>query len=112
MKNNSRPTLTILHLLTATAIALTLAPAQAKEPASPVTSTRGELLYENHCTSCHTSTAHLRKDRRATSVAAVEVWVRRWSGELKLGWNDEDVQAVVRHLARRYYKFEVAPERN
>jgi hypothetical protein len=93
-------------------VATLLTPALAGAAKPAVTASRGELLYENHCTSCHTSIAHLRTDRRANSVAAVEAWVRRWSGELKLGWGDEEVQAVVRHLAQRYYKFEVAPERN
>ena len=62
---------------------------------------RRELLYENHCTGCHTSRAHLRDRRRATSVPAVKAWVRRWSSELKLGWTTGEIAEVTRHLVRR-----------
>jgi hypothetical protein len=72
----------------------------------------GELLYENHCTGCHTSRAHLRDRRRATSVPAVKAWVRRWSSELKLGWTDGEIAEVTRHLVRRYYKFDSATPQN
>jgi len=75
----------------------------------PVTGSRGELLYENHCTGCHTSQAHLRDNRRARSASEVEGWVRRWSGELKLDWSNEDVKDVTNHLVRRYYKFDSTP---
>ena len=29
---------------------------------------RGRLLYENHCTTCHTSVAHIRAGRKAPSL--------------------------------------------
>jgi cytochrome c5 len=73
---------------------------------------RGELLYENHCTGCHESKLHVRERRRAKSVVEIEGWVRRWSGASNLGWSGDDIQAVTRFLARRYYKFEVPSERN
>ena len=82
------------------------APAKA-----PVTPTRGELLYQNHCTTCHTSVAHVRSNRRANSVPAVEAWVLRWSGELKLGWTEDEVTEVTQHLVQRYYKFDSAPKK-
>ena len=78
---------------------------------SAVAPTRGELLYDNHCTACHTSVAHVRDNRRANSVAAVEAWVRRWSGELKLGWSEDEVTDVTQHLVNRYYKFDATPKK-
>lgn len=84
-----------------------LPPIHSSPPAKapPPTASRGELLYENHCTGCHTSVAHVRADHRAKSVADVNAWVNRWAGELKLGWNKDDVTEVTQYLARRYYKF-------
>lgn len=66
---------------------------------------RGELLYENHCTSCHESIVHIRENRRARSVADLRGWVARWSAELKLNWSDEEIDAVAEFLANRFYKF-------
>jgi cytochrome c5 len=68
-------------------------------------SARGQLLYENHCTVCHTSVVHVQQDHRASSGAAVESWVRRWSVDQKLGWEDEEILDVTDFLLRRYYKF-------
>jgi len=65
---------------------------------------RGELLYENHCTVCHESGVHIRANRKAKSIADVRGWVERWSGELKLKWSREDIDDVTEFLARRYYK--------
>ena len=85
---------------------------EQKSPAPAAAPTRGELLYENHCTGCHESKLHIQVRRRAKSVTEIEGWVRRWSSELKLGWGDDEVQAVSRFLARRYYRFDVPSERN
>lgn len=70
------------------------------------TPSRGEMLYENHCTSCHDSIVHVRDNRRAKSPADVEQWVQRWSFDIGLGWNEADIDAVTQHLVRRYYKFD------
>jgi len=67
---------------------------------------RGQLLYENDCRGCHESVVHVRERRKASTPAEVEAWVRRWSGELKLGWGDDEVRAVSRYLGGRYYKFQ------
>jgi cytochrome c5 len=82
-----------------------------KTAPAAATDSRGELLYENHCTGCHTSRAHLRDNRRAKSVSEVEAWVRRWAGEQKLDWNNDDISDVKDHLVRRYYKFDLTPAR-
>lgn len=76
-----------------------------KQTTPAVARSRGELLYENHCTSCHASRVHVRDNRHATSASEVESWVRRWAGELRLGWGDDDVNDVTSYLIRRYYKF-------
>jgi len=66
---------------------------------------RGRLLYENNCTVCHTSVVHVRDDRKATDLAAVEAYVARWSTYLKLPWSAEDRAAVARHLDATFYRF-------
>ena len=68
---------------------------------------RGQLLYENHCTSCHASTVHVREQRKSKSPAELRAWILRWSGELKLNWTGDELADVYRHLNNRYYKFPI-----
>lgn len=79
-------------------------PAKPSAP-RPYTASRGQLLYENHCTRCHTSTLHVRQARRAESLKALQGWVIRWSDEEQLNWSGEEIADVVEYLDRRYYKF-------
>lgn len=67
-------------------------------------SERGESLYLNHCLSCHESTAHIRENRRAKSLAEVRRWVARWSLQLELGWGPDEVEDVTAYLNRTYYR--------
>ncbi len=67
---------------------------------------RGRLLYENHCTVCHTSVAHVREQRIAHSVDDIRKQVLRWSGQLNLEWRAEEVADVVEYLNSNYYHFE------
>ncbi|MCR4300350.1 MAG: hypothetical protein NUV51_01945 [Sulfuricaulis sp.] len=78
---------------------------ESSRPPPAVVGSRGRMLYANHCTRCHTSVVHVREKRRADSLRVLEGWVRRWSGEEKLGWSAEEVVEVVDYLNRRYYKF-------
>lgn len=75
------------------------APAQADEPA------RGQLLYETHCIACHTAQMHWRDQKTATDWASLRAEVRRWQAAATLGWSDDDITEVARHLNQRYYHF-------
>ena len=68
---------------------------------------RGQLMYENHCTACHTSTVHVREQSKAKSPTDLRAWIQRWSGELKLNWGDDEQADVYQFLNNRYYKFPV-----
>lgn len=80
---------------------------QEKPPAAApnITPARGQMLYDNHCIACHESTAHIRRDRRANSLKALEGWVIRWSNQQQLNWSAEDISDVVDYLNNHYYKF-------
>ncbi|MGO9445523.1 MAG: hypothetical protein ACLPXB_12190 [Thiobacillaceae bacterium] len=84
-------------------------PAAPIEPSEktviPVTSSRGQLLYENHCTSCHESTVHVRDDRRVQSLTELRERVARWATYLNLHWSEMEVDDVVHYLNNRFYKF-------
>jgi cytochrome c5 len=70
---------------------------------------RGKLLYENHCTSCHESNAHIRANRKVKTFDDITYWVKRWSTELDLKWNADEIADVVHYLNKEYYKLN-APE--
>ncbi len=84
-------------------------PKLESKPAVPAISSRGQLLYENHCQVCHTSVVHVRETRRVRSLRDLEYWVTRWSGELEFPWSADEINDVVDYLNRRYYKIEITP---
>ncbi|MCK5014419.1 MAG: hypothetical protein KAS66_11425, partial [Candidatus Omnitrophica bacterium] len=67
--------------------------------------TRGQMLYENHCTSCHESTVYIRTKRKATNYKEVGNWVNHFADWLNLGWGDVEKQEVMQYLNERYYKY-------
>jgi hypothetical protein len=84
-------------------------PAKSEAPPKPVTPVappRGQLLYENHCLSCHESLVHIRVNRHTQSLTKLQARVTHWSEYLHLRWGREDIEDVVRYLNSRYYKFE------
>ncbi len=91
--------------LAAVLVALVPLHVLAAPPESP-SPTRGELLYTTHCIACHTTQMHWRDQRLATDWAGLQAQVRRWQGVAKLGWTDEDILEVTRHLNDRIYRFE------
>ncbi len=64
---------------------------------------RGRLLYENHCTACHTSVVHVRSDRSVDSLDALRHQVVRWSHELGLDWSRGELLDVMAYLDETYY---------
>ena len=66
---------------------------------------RGQLLYENHCTTCHESGVHLRQSGKVHSVKDIRQWVIRWSKNIKLDWENNDVDVVTDYISRRFYQF-------
>ena len=74
---------------------------------APADVERGRLLYENHCTSCHISTLHVREQRKSKTPAEMRAWIVRWSGEMKLNWREDELADVYQYLNNRYYKFPV-----
>ncbi|MCK5664339.1 MAG: hypothetical protein KAI17_12690, partial [Thiotrichaceae bacterium] len=66
---------------------------------------RGQMLYENHCTSCHESTVYIRAKRKAKNYKELGNWVNQRADWLNLNWSDLEKQDVLQHLNERYYKY-------
>lgn len=78
----------------------------AEKPPAPRTPSRGQLLYENHCTSCHQSLVHIRTRPQAKTREELRKQVARWAAYARLRWSKEEIEEVVRHLDTLYYKFD------
>ena len=66
---------------------------------------RGQLLYENHCQSCHESIVHIREDHKAKNFADVQYWVGRWAQEVETKWSADEIDAVVQYLNDTFYHY-------
>ncbi len=77
-----------------------------QNPVTPPVPPRGQLLYENHCTSCHESVIRIRTRQNTKSLSELQAQVLRWAEYLKLSWDKEDIKEVITHLNDQYYKFE------
>lgn len=87
------------------AILLTLLGAAAHGQVQPAPATRGAMLYENHCGACHSEQMHWRAQRRARDWESLRGLVRQWQGEARLGWSEDDIDAVARHLNDTIYRY-------
>jgi hypothetical protein len=97
-----------LNLVLATALMAAHAAATAQVGDTAVT--RGSLLYQNHCATCHTVQMHWREQRQARDWNSLRALVRQWQGEARLSWNDSDIEAVTRHLNETIYRFPAPAE--
>ncbi len=72
-------------------------------------SSRGQALYENHCRTCHESSAHTRDGRKVTSMTELRSRVAAWSIHAGLDWSEQEVDDVTDYLNRTFYQFESTP---
>jgi hypothetical protein len=72
--------------------------------ASDADSSRGALLYETHCSGCHTTQAHWRDKRLVRDRESLTREVSRWQANESLQWSADDIDAVARYLDRVYYR--------
>lgn len=85
-----------IYLLATTGTLLAATPENSTE-------SRGQLLYENHCTRCHDTSVHSRKPTRVKSRDELNHWIVNWAGVQKLGWNQNDIRDVSNYLNNEFY---------
>ena len=69
---------------------------------------RGRMLHENHCASCHESLVYIRAKRKAKNYKDVSDWVSQRADWLNMGWTGLEKQQVTQYLNERYYKYPAA----
>ena len=65
----------------------------------------GEEAHKNHCYKCHTDDMYTRENRFVKSIDALSQQVVRCKDGSDVPWFDEDADAVVQFLNKKYYKF-------
>ena len=65
----------------------------------------GEKTHKNHCYKCHTDDVYTRENRFVKSIDALSQQVVRCKDSNNIPWFDEDTDAVVQFLNKKYYRF-------
>ncbi len=65
----------------------------------------GKQAHENHCYKCHSDDIYTREDRFVKSIDALSKQVVRCKEGNDIPWFDEDADAVVQFLNKKYYRF-------
>ena len=87
-------------------LALVAAPAAFAQPVAavaPDADSRGAMLYDTHCITCHTTQVHWREQRLVTDWTSLRRQVRRWQGNAGLAWSDKDIDEVATYLNDTIY---------
>jgi len=66
---------------------------------------RGRILYENHCASCHDMRVHEREQRLPENLGELQREVERWQQNQGLHWGREEIADVVDYLNASQYRF-------
>ncbi|NOQ89796.1 MAG: cytochrome c [Gammaproteobacteria bacterium] len=65
----------------------------------------GEEAHKNHCYKCHTDEVYTRENRFVKSIDALSKQVVRCKEGSDVPWFEEDSDAVVQFLNKKYYRF-------
>ena len=70
---------------------------------------RGQVLYENHCRSCHESWVHTRPNHRVGSISELRQRVVGWGRHIGLIWSEEEIDVVTDYLSSHFYQLTDQP---
>jgi len=65
----------------------------------------GKEAHKNHCYKCHNDDVYTRDDRFVKTIDALSKQVVRCKEGSDIPWFDEDADAVVQFLNKKYYRF-------
>lgn len=102
MKPLNKNTLKLLLLSAAISISST-GYASDSEISDPIA--HGEQAHKNHCYKCHSDDIYTRENRIVKSIDALSKQVVRCKDNIGIPWFDEDADAVVQFLNKKYYRF-------
>ena len=104
MKTLTRKTFPYILFLSAFSISsLGFAGESSGEIKDPIA--HGEKAHKTHCYKCHTDEVYTRENRFVKSIDALSKQVMRCKDSNDIPWFDEDADAVVQFLNKKYYRF-------
>ncbi len=104
MKMLTRKTLTLALFLSAVSMNnSSFAGENSGEIKDPIA--HGKQAHDNHCYKCHSDDVYTREDRFVKSIDALSKQVVRCKEGNDIPWFDEDADAVVQFLNKKYYRF-------
>lgn len=65
----------------------------------------GKNVHQNHCLKCHTDKLYTRENRIVKSISALGKQVRVCRDNVEAPWFNEDTDAVINFLNKKYYRF-------
>lgn len=65
----------------------------------------GQSVHQNHCLKCHTDSVYTRENRIVKSLNALGKQVRVCKDNTSAPWFDDDTDAVINFLNKKYYRF-------
>jgi mono/diheme cytochrome c family protein len=66
---------------------------------------RGAMLYENHCIQCHNQQLHWREKKTVTNWESLIDQVDRWQHTSGLEWSKNDIKEVANYLNSKFYTY-------
>jgi|ERR1043166_452779 mono/diheme cytochrome c family protein len=66
---------------------------------------RGRVLYNQHCSACHTPGIHGRTTGLPITRAELRMLVDTFRRQAGLGWTREEIDDMVEHLNTMVYRF-------
>jgi len=106
MKSPANNTITIATVLMAISLNMSISNigfASEDEITDPIK--HGEQAHQNHCYKCHSDDVYTRENRFVKSIDALSKQVVRCKEGSDIPWFDEDADAVVQFLNKKYYRF-------
>ena len=69
-----------------------------------------QTRHDTYCIACHGTNVYTRENRTAKDYQSLREEVDRWQNNVSLRWSNEEIDAVTRFLAQRYYGFSCPDE--
>lgn len=73
--------------------------------------TRGRVLYEMHCGTCHYERVHQRARTAVKDISDLRDMVARWAAQTKHPFTLDELEDVVQYLNESHYRFGLAPRK-
>lgn len=104
MKTLSRKTFNFVLFLSAICVSsISFAGEDSDAIKDPIA--HGEQAHQKHCYKCHSDDVYTRDNRFVKSIDALSKQVVRCKEGSDIPWFDEDADAVVQFLNKKYYRF-------